>query len=234
MGCTGSIPIVNETKAEEHENLSLENNKLLSLKAESSVCKIIIDKKVGNGFFCNFKNYDNSICLVTCYHVITKEILDSYDEIKLIFNNYRVKLNLKEKRNVFYDDKLDFMAIEIKNIDGIKVSVFEINDDCYNCEYDNIKYDKKGIIIPCLGENNKVQLPQGIINYSDNKRFIHNCNNIPGNSGAPIILINNIKIIGIHTGYKEFTNKNFGLFFNNILQYIIKNGPKKKRSNCMS
>ena len=33
MGCTGSIPIVNETKAEEHENLSLENNKLLSLKA---------------------------------------------------------------------------------------------------------------------------------------------------------------------------------------------------------
>ena len=235
MGCTGHIPKeVNEGQISyeerESEFISLDNNKLLNEKAEFSICKIIIDKIIGNGFFCKIKNNNNSIYLVTCYHVITKTILDKYDKIKLIFNNYSIKFNLKEKRNILYDDKLDFMAIEIKNKDKIKVNAFEINDNCYNYEYDNIKYDKRGIIIPYMGEKNKVELTQGILNYSDNKRFMHNCNINPGNSGAPIILINNIKIIGIYTGYSKSTNRNIGLFFHNILKYI-KNEPNKKEAD---
>ena len=234
MGCTGNIPkvidenqILNEAKKLESESISLTNNMLLCEIADSSVCKIIIDNKIGNGFFCKIKNDNNSIYLVTCYHVLSKIILDIYDEIKLKFNYYTIKLNLKEKRNVLYDVKLDFMAIEIKNEDEIKVKAFEINHDCYNYEYDNTKYDTRGIIIPCLGEDNEVYFPQGMINYSDNKRFLHNCNTIPGNSGAPIILINNIKIIGIHIGYEKAQNKNVGLFFHNILKYF-KNEQNKK------
>ena len=163
MGCTGNIPkvvdegqISHEEKIRESEFISLDNNKLLNEKAEFSICKIIIDKIIGDGFFCKIKNYNNSIYLVTCYHVITKAILDNYDKIKLIFNNYSIKFNLKEKRNILYDDKLDFMAIEIKNKDKIKVNAFEINDNCYNYEYDNIKYDKRGIIIPYIGEKIKL------------------------------------------------------------------------------
>ena len=235
MGCTGYIPKeVNEGQISyeerESEFISLDNNKLLNEKSEFSICKIIIDKIIGNGFFCKIKNYNNSIYLVTCYHVITKAILDNYDKIKLIFNNYSIKFNLKEKRNILYDDKLDFMAIEIKNKDKIKVNAFEINDNCYNYEYDNIKYDKRGIIIPYLGKKNKVELKKGILNYSDNKIFMHNCNINPENSGAPIILINNIKIIGIHTGSSKTFNRNIGLFFHNILKFI-KNGPNKKEVN---
>ena len=43
--------ISNEEELIESGNISPENNKLLYEKAESSLCKIIIDKKIGNGFF---------------------------------------------------------------------------------------------------------------------------------------------------------------------------------------
>ena len=168
---------------------------------------------------------------MTCYHVITKEILDSYNEIKLILNNdSSKKLNLEEKRNVLYDEKLDFMAIEIKNKDEININSFEINVEFYNYKYDNEKYDKKNIIIPSFEENNnKVELQTGIINYLDNKRFIiHNCNNIPEYSGAPIISISNTKIIGIYTGFDKTINKDACLFFYNILKYIKEKSYKKE------
>lgn len=70
------------------ESISISKNKLLCEIAESSVCKIIIDNKFGNGFFCKFKYYNNNmIYLITCYHVLTEEIFDCYDEIELLFNN---------------------------------------------------------------------------------------------------------------------------------------------------
>ena len=83
---------------------------------------------------------------------------------------------MKEKRNILSDEKLDFIAIEIKIKDEINVNTFEINDNCYNYEYDNNSYDKRGIIIPCFGENDELKLSHGIINYSQNIRFLHNCN----------------------------------------------------------
>ena len=74
-----------------------------------------------------------------------------------------------------------------------------------------------------------MELPQGIINYSNNTKFMHNCNTVPGNSGAPILLINNIKIIGIHTGYIKTKNKNVGLFFHNILKFIKNDQNEKEK-----
>ena len=221
------MQISNQAQVKEGENISISNNRLLCEKAESSVFKIIIDNKIGNGFLCKFKYFNNAVIyLVTCYHVVTKQALGFYDEIKLIFNNNSKKLNLKEKRNILYNEKLDFMAIEIKKNDELNVNTFEINENCYNYEYDNKNYNKRSIIIPCLGENNEIELSPGIINYSDSKRFMHDCNTISGNSGAPIILVNNVKIIGIHTGYEQQKKKNVGLYFQNILKYINKEQNK--------
>ena len=186
MGCSDSIEekknlttkfdereISNQAKVKPGENISISNNKLLIEKAESSICKIQIDNKEGNGFFCKFNYYNNMIYLMTCYHLISKEEIDFYDEIELKFNNNKTKkLNLKEKRNILYDDKLDFIAIEIKNTDEIKLNIFDIYDYCYNYEYDNINYNNRSIIIPYLGENNEIELSQGIINYSE-KNYLY-------------------------------------------------------------
>ena len=181
--------IFNHEIIKKGESISLGNNILLCEKAQSSICKIIIDNKIGNGFFCKFKYHNNNIIyLVTCYHVINKQILEFYEEIELIFSGVSKKLNLKEKRNTWFNEELDFIAIEIKNEDNIKVNTFEINDNCYNYEYDNNEYNSRGIIIPCFGDNNEIVLPYGAIINSNNEKLMHNCNTKYGNSGAPIIL----------------------------------------------
>jgi len=98
MGCSScKITDDNETKhakVKEDENITISNNILLLEKAESSVCKIKIDDKLGNGFFCKFRYYNNDmIYLVTCRHVITEKILECYDELELIFNKSKIKKN---------------------------------------------------------------------------------------------------------------------------------------------
>ena len=91
--------ISDEEKLIESGNISPENNKLLYEKAESSLCKIIIDKKIGNGFFCRLSNH---MILVILYNDIMKIFLDNHDEIELIFKNYSKKLNLKKKEFFFW------------------------------------------------------------------------------------------------------------------------------------
>ena len=49
--------------------------------------------------------------------------------------------------------------------------------------------------------------------YANNLHFFHDCNTESGFSGGPIILIKNLKLIGIHIGYFEENNKNIGTFF---------------------
>ena len=80
--------IINQEIISKRESISLNNNILLNEKAKSSICKIKIDNKTGNGFFCKFKYYNNNIIyLITCYLVINKKKLDFYDKIELIFSN---------------------------------------------------------------------------------------------------------------------------------------------------
>ena len=73
-------------------------------------------------------------------------------------------------------------------------------------------------------EQKKKQKAHGIIEYIDNEKykklFFHNCNTKPGFSGGPIILINNLKIIGIHKGYEEKNKKNIGIYFKEIIENI--------------
>ena len=127
--------IINHEIISKRESISLNNNILLNEKAKSSICKIKIDNITGNGFFCKFKYYNNNIIyLITCYHVINKKILDFYDEIELIFSNISHKLNLKEKRITWYNEELDFIALEIKKEDNMNIDTFEIDDNCYNYE----------------------------------------------------------------------------------------------------
>ena len=114
------------------------------------------------------------------------------------------------------------MAIEIENNDDIKVDTFEITEYYYKNK------ENKGIIIQFLGENNKVELSQGIMNHSNSMRFIYNCN-IPGNLCAPILLKGNIKIIGIHSGYNKIKNEYTGIYFHHIFLNPVENEPNIKK-----
>ena len=90
----------------------------------------------------------------------------------------------------------------------------------------NNEYCNMGIMFPCFNDNNEIIFPYGTIINSNDEKFKHDCNTKHGNSGAPVILVNNIKIIGIHTGYSPEFKKNIGRYFQNLLKFI--NSEKNK------
>ena len=52
--------------------------------------------------------------------------------------------------------------------------------------------------------------------------FLHDCNTEHGFSGAPILLISNLKIMGIHLGYEQNNNYNFGIYLKEVIKNIRK------------
>ena len=56
-------------------------------EAKLSICKIEIDNESGTGFFLNLTDKIGKNCLITNYHVITKEYVDEKKTIKITLNN---------------------------------------------------------------------------------------------------------------------------------------------------
>ena len=78
-----------------------------------------------------------------------------------------------------------------------------------------------------ISQNEGIGMSQGIFYYKkeikENNYFFHDCNTEEGNSGSPIILINNLSVIGIHKGYDKKENKNIGIYLGQIIKFIETN-----------
>ena len=215
------------------ENLTTKKSILLNEKAENSICEIIKDNGYGSGFFSKIKYEGNEIfCLFTNNHVIDEEMLLNNENIEIKINNKKYNISLKLKRRKWTDKDIDFTCIEIIEEDNIIsiIDPFEIDKNNYNIEYEIKNYDKRGIVIASIGLNGEIELPQGIIYYVNNRNdyFLHNCNTDPGFSGGPIILIKNLRVIGIHCGYDKINNKNVGIYFKKIIEKI-----ERKEIKCL-
>ena len=184
--------ILNESKVKNGENIDTIRNKLLIEKAENSICEILIRNKVepgyGSGFFCKIKydEFNEIIFLLTNHHVINKEILYGEDNYLLIkIKNEERKIFLSYYRKLWMDENLDFACIEILKQDNIfeLINIFEIDQNCYNINFDTKVYNKRGIVIASIGENKKIELSQGALYYRNTNNlkqfFFHNCNTAP-------------------------------------------------------
>ena len=219
--------IINEENVKEGENLTIKKSKILNEKAEKTICEIIKDNGYASGFFCKIKypnKFNEIYCLITNNHVITKDILKNNEYIEIKLNKKNIKILLNLYRRIWINEEIDFTCIEILNEDNIIeiINTFEIDDNCYNINYNIEEYDKRSIIIPSIGIKKEIELKQSIIQYIKNEKykkfFFHNCKTEPGFSGGPIILIKNLKIIGIHKGYEENNKKNLGIYFKEIIK----------------
>ena len=156
-------------------------------------------------------------------------MISKKENIEIELNNQKKNISLSIDRKIWIDEKNDFIGIEIKEKDDIikMINPLEVDDNCYNINYNLKKYNKKSIALPSFGKTKEIELSQGIINYLENKEdiFYHDCITKEGNSGGPIILTNNFKIIGINKGSKK---KNIGIYFKEILKNINK---EKKEAN---
>ena len=224
-----NLAIENEDWVKTGENLSLRNSKILDKKAEKSICQILKYLGYGSGFFCKIKypdKFNQIICLITNNHVITRQMLLNKEYIEIKLNEKLIKISLDHYRNIWTSEALDFTCIEIIKSDNILeiIDPFELDESCYNMDFNVEEYNKRGIVNGGLGEKEEIELPQGIIFYLKNKNdfFFHNCNTKEGTSGGPIILIRNLNIVGMHRGYEKVYKINVGIYFHEIIKNLTK------------
>ena len=183
-------------------------------KMYNSIVKIQnnINDLTGTGFFMKIHlNNKISKFLLTCHHVISKNLIDKKAIINISYGklNQETKLKIlldKEKRFIkCFKQPIDVTFIEIFDNDKIADDKFLLVD--YNFKngynfYDNknifsagYPIDKEGDRCISSGEIKKIK---EIKNFPELFEFEHSLDTNSGSSGSPICLSDNICVIGIH------------------------------------
>ena len=213
----GNANYINVDKLKEHIEI-----------LEKCVCKIITNDNSGSGFFCklNIRQYQTiqRPFLMTNNHVINQAYIDNQNFIKIEVNKNEKILNLDDRIKLTNKEK-DFTIIEIKNYDKIW-DFLEVAPDIFDDSYKD-KIIEKDIIIPQFPGGNALSVAFGSIIGMEEENLLYSASTDYGSSGSPVLLLDSLKIIGIH---KEsvFSNENCGTFIKDILEWIkeIKNARK--------
>ena len=131
-------------------------------------------------------------------------------------------INIDNSRIKFTNKELDITFIEIKKED--KINYFLEIDENIDKGLENI-YNHKSIYLLHYPKGVKANVSYGLSNKIIDNNLIHFCSTEEGSSGAPILLIDSFKVIGIHKG----TTKNKNFLFN--LGTSIKNAIRLLSSN---
>ena len=192
------------------------------LKKEDAVCKLITGS--GTGFFCKFEvNGRIMKGLFTNNHVLKEDLIKENSIIELRHNNEIKEIKITSKRFKCTNVGLDYTCIEIFDNEDYN-NFFEI-DDNINCENPNIQYGNKLCVIYQFPNNQDISCGEGLIegikNTNNTNKIIHKITTDFGSSGSPIVLSDNLKVIGIHCRRKD-KDSNEGIYFKNILKDIQK------------
>ena len=180
-----------------------------------SICKISIKNLSATGFF--MKVSDTQKYLITNYHVINE--LNAKDNIEFMTAENKIfKLTLNDRGIKYFKEPKDITVIEIKETDQIYKEVEFLNYDL-NYKIGYSIYKNKEILCYFFNGQNNLCSSGNLIGFT-NGEFNHNCPTDIGSSGAPIILVNSMKVIGVHKGGILFSNINYGSFIGEIIQEI--------------
>ena len=191
-------------------------NEVIS-KVAKSICKIsykINGQPIfGTGFFMNFLDYK---FLITNYHVISEKLMNEIIEIEL-HNKKKVNLKLNELKIDYFKDPLDVTVILINNISDIIKNVdfldYDLKDDYY-------KYKNEDVFTSGYAFGEKIESSSGKIVGINDIEFRHNIATSYGFSGSPVILLNKIKIMGIHKQANLSRKINEGTFIGIIIEKL--------------
>ena len=180
-------------------------------KINKSVCKINYNNFVqGIGFF---MVVNNNKCLITNYRIINENTMGIIINIQIYNNKFaRIKIN---DRYIQYFKEMDITVTEIKESDNIINDVVFLD---YDPNYINGYHQYKDIdVITLQYIPNGTEIKKGKITaILNNYEFQHNIDTSFGTSGSPIILIDSLKVIGIHKEGNNFLSINYGSFIGEI------------------
>ena len=218
--------------------VTLQQTKTILEQMEKSVCRITTDYKNGTGFFCNIEaNKEKIPVLITNYHIISDEYLDSEQRIKIYLNNKCIPIKLNKDRKVYSSSNgiYDIMILKINDIDNIQnINFLELDSNLLEPNSELAYEDSSIYILHYPSSNVKVSYGYGI-KEKDKSNIIHKCQTSKGSSGSPILNLLTNKVIGIHKSFSKNTNEdnkeecyNFGTLLKYPLIEMNKNNNLKK------
>lgn len=190
--------------------------KKIFTQIEQNICKIYTSQNyIGTGFLCKMPYPDefNFLpVLISNNHFFKKEDLLENKTIKLSFNNGKIIkiIIITPQRKIYHSKEYDVNIIEIFPIQDDIHDFLTINED--------LNVDKKEIYNLQYLEENKSEAFYGKIKNVNNFEISFNIDAIEIRHEGPIMLLDNLKVIGIHTENNKKSNINFGT----LLQYPIK------------
>ena len=124
-------------------------------KAKRCTCQIFINDNnenlYGSGFFCKIPYTKNNNILLnvllTCEHVLKKDVVFSSKNIKIKLDDKIKNISLSKERKKWSNEKMDYSCIEILDDDEID-DYYQLDDMIFQKDYSNNLYlDEKHIII---------------------------------------------------------------------------------------
>ena len=197
-------------------------NMIRYLEKKDAVCKLITGS--GTGFFCKFKvNGRIMKALFTNNHVLNENLIKENSIIELRNKDEIKELKITSNRFKCTNKELDYTCIQI--LDNEDYNNFLEIDDNIKCQNPNVQYGNKLGVVYQFPDNQDLSCGEGFIEgikkVNDNNIIIHKIITDIGASGSPIVLSDNLKVIGIHCRRKD-KETNEGIYFKNIL-YDIEN-----------
>ena len=179
------------------------------------VFKIELDGNYGTGFFCYIKSKNIKV-LLTNNHVLDQNILDKKKTLEISFylngEILKKEINIDGNRIKYTDKDLDFTIIEILEDDNIS-EFLEVDENYDNCE-------NKQILISQIAEGCEVGVSFGVIKKKYEDKIIYECPTNEGSSGAPLVLIENSKVIAFHRASYKNRNIKIGIPIKLIINII--------------
>ena len=217
------------------DNISSLNNlnsfdfKKFELDISKSVCQIEFKVKFGSGFLIKLEKGDMTFyCLMTCEHIINKNILKHEGSVTAYYNHgknfFTININKAKrfmKEYTFID--IDAIVIEILPEDNIEETFFIKNNINYLYDSEN---PNKNIYIISYPKENRKNFSKGQINSITQYNFTYTADNNYILSGSPIFALinNNISVIGIHKrSKKDNFNINYGTFIGSVIDSLKRN-----------
>ena len=206
--------------------VSLESTLNIINQMKYSVCKI--HKKgnnEGTGFFCKLPYKSKPLpFLITNNHVLESKDIEINKSVKISLNDEKEfkKIKIDETRIVITNKEKDFTLIEINpNIDNINIENCLELDENINIEEEFLitKYGNKSVYTIHYPKNYNVLVSYGLISKINEDQINHLCSTDSGSSGAPIISLENMKVIGVHYGYRKINQRtvNKAIFMKSII-----------------
>ena len=193
------------------------------------------------GFFCKIP-YPNDFTLtpvlISNSKILNNQNTQLYKTIKLTLDDNKKSefyLIIDPSRKVFINDSLGISVIEIKEKDKIN-KFLDIDDNINKEDFENIYKRRPEIYSLYFKNDENTSYSGGLFKKILDKKIQHSCESFLYSPGAPLLLLSNYKVIGVHTRTIKGPNgkENYeGIFIRYIIEDFKKKFPINKTKNFL-